>query len=184
MLMYSKFDMIRRAANEQPEADGLLWVDAGLSRFFAQDLAETRVDEQYLENELGTATLAVAITPTLDLDLKHGRMARQYVGTCRRLVSGGDIYVSAASAGAMAERVFKFVEDDWLAKGFWDNEQVALGYMLLGGIPGAKIVDTTLDYASVMSRIFRPQRKPPVKRSLGTRLKRFVGIRKPTPDYR
>jgi hypothetical protein len=177
LMMYSKFEMVRRAATDKPADHGLIWIDAGLSRFFDQDLADARVDEAFRDELIGNATFAASITPTLAKDLQKGRLSKRYAGTCQRLVTGGDFYVGAASAQVIEKQVSEFIETEWLAKGLWDNEQVALGYVLMQGVPGAKIVNVSLGYASVLDRLLGfPPRKVMPRRTLAQRLAQLVGI--------
>lgn len=167
MLMFSKFDMMERAAAGRDRDDGFLWLDAGISRFFVGDLANAELDPDAIE-EIAAASLAVSITPTLLRDLERGRASRQYVGSSERLVSGGDIFVRAATAASVRDELYRFVEQEWLANGLWDNEQVALGYLLLNGLAGSKITSVTTEYAALLAKLFNLSR--PIKRTLMQRI--------------
>jgi len=152
LLMFSKFDMLARAAAEGG-AEGLVWLDAGLMRFFAGDPAEARLAPEAVARLAG-ADLAVAITPRLGAALRHGRLPRELVGSAKRLVSGGDIFVRAERAEAIARAIFAFVEEEWLARGLWDNEQVALGCILAKGLPRTEIVAVSKEYAVLAEALF------------------------------
>jgi hypothetical protein len=177
MLTFCKFEMVSRAATDKPADHGVIWIDAGLSRFFDQDLGDARVDEAFCDELIGKATFAASISPKLAKDLQKGRLSKRYAGTCERLVSGGDFYVGASSAQVIEKQVMEFIENEWLPKGLWDNEQVALGYLLMQGIPGAKIINVSLGYASILDRLLGfPPRKVMQKRTLTQRLTRLFGI--------
>jgi hypothetical protein len=177
LLTFCKFEMVRRAATDKPADHGLIWIDAGLSRFFDRDLAEARVDQDFRDQLIGNATFAASITPALAKDLQKGHLSKRYAGTCQRLVTGGDFYVGASSAQAFEKRIMEFIETEWLANGVWDNEQVALGYVLMQGVPGAKIVNVSLDYANILDRLLGyPPRKVMPKRTLAQPLARLFGM--------
>jgi hypothetical protein len=101
---------------------------------------------------IGNASFAAAITPLLASDLRRGSPSWHYPGTAARLVTGGDFYVRADQAQALSVRLLALI-DGWLAQGLWDNEQVALGCMLLEGIDNAKILSVTEEYAVAFERL-------------------------------
>jgi hypothetical protein len=150
MLMLSKLEIMARTAT-MTATDGLFWIDAGLSRFFSQELQSTEISASFLE-AIGNASFAAAITPLLASDLWRGGPSCHYPGTAARLVTGGDFYVRADQAQALSVRLLALI-DGWLAQGLWDNEQVALGCMLLEGIDNAKILSVTEEYAVAFERL-------------------------------
>jgi hypothetical protein len=149
LLNFSKFDMLRKAAGAH-DADGFIWIDAGLSRFFEADLAGSVIDAEFLQG----ATIAVSATPVI-----HKKNLSRFVGHSRRLVTGGDIYVDARHAADVAEQLYGMVRSDWLDNDLWDNEQVGLGVLLKKGVEGARIIDITFGYAMLFERLLSfPQR--------------------------
>jgi len=151
MLVMSKLEMMKRAASET-DADGLIWIDAGLSRFLP-DLtgAVPRIDASQLQG----LRVGVNATQHLTQHMRLGRLPRRMVGTCLTLVSGGDFYVARNFAAELSDRLDFMVETEWLPNGRWDNEQVALGCMLFrGGLPGAQILAKSIGWANVTRWLF------------------------------
>jgi hypothetical protein len=177
VLVMSKIFMLQEAARLHPEGNGLIWLDAAMARWFSGDLAHAQVDADFVQS-LSNASLAVQITPMLARDLKHRRSGRHYVGTCHRLASGGDIYVSRRDVDRLAAAVIDMVENDWLPNDLWDNEQVALGCLLLDGFEGAKIVEVSMKFACVAERLLSsPPRAPKRHSSIIQRLRWHFGAR-------
>ncbi|HET8701055.1 MAG TPA: hypothetical protein VFL97_05250 [Nitrococcus sp.] len=184
VLVMSKIFMLQEAARLQPRGNGLIWLDAAMARWFSGDLAQARVDTDFVQS-LSDASLAVQITPMLARALKHHRSGQHYVGTCHRLASGGDIYVSRRDVDRLAAAVTDMVENEWLPNGLWDNEQVALGCLLLNGFEGAKIVDVSMKFACVLERLLSyPPRAPRRHSSIIQRLRWHFGARAPSHDSR
>lgn len=151
MLVMSKLGMMKRAGAET-DADGLIWIDAGLSRFLP-DLrgATPKLDPA----ELDGLTIGVNATQHLAQHIGLGRLPHRMVGTCLTLVSGGDFYVARSFAKELSDRLDFMLETEWLPNGRWDNEQVALGCLLFrGGLPQARIVSTTVGWANVTRWLF------------------------------
>jgi hypothetical protein len=176
LLMFSKFDMLARTAAET-DANGLLWVDAGLSRFFAKDLAETHLNSAFIESQLAPHRLCISATPTLAEALECRQFRKDHVGTMHRLASGGDFYVRTDAAAAIAEQIFDLVENQWLAKGRWDNEQVGLGYLMMQGVPGSAVTFADRRYANFLwHTLGLPERVPHQTGGLGGKLLRLLKL--------
>lgn len=176
ILMFSKFEMLAQTAAET-DAMGLLWVDAGLSRFFARDLAETQVSSAFVAGQLAPHRLCISVTPTLAEALARGKFKKDYVGTTHRLASGGDFYVGANAAADVAEQMFDIVENQWLARGRWDNEQVGLGYLMMQGVPGSSMTFADRRYANFLwHTLGLPERVPHRTGGLGGKLLRLLRL--------
>lgn len=158
MLVMSKCEMMRRAA-AMTAAPALLWIDAGLSRFLPE-LGGLELDQAAVGSLLA-ASIAVNATPNLQNALKIGRLPKRHVGTCAALINAGDIFMRRDAVDDIADRLAALVEDEWLPAGLWDNEQVAVGCLLLRGIPEAKFVNVSFGFANVTRKLFGlPQHEP------------------------
>ncbi|MBE7731828.1 hypothetical protein [Devosia faecipullorum] len=155
LLMMSKFDMLQRVALEYGEDCRMVWIDAGLSRFFRTDMAEGQLSHEYL-GKLQNATFAGSIT---DQGLKSMRekSADALVGTSTRLVSGGDLYATGRGAAEAARQLHELVETIWLPRGKWDNEQVAMGCMLADGWPGFQVARVSPKFGTLVADLFSLQ---------------------------
>jgi hypothetical protein len=180
VVVMSKIFMLQKAARLNPGDEALIWLDAGLPQFFADGFpAATTLDTDFLQSLAGAA-LAVQITPLLERALGRHDDGRHFVSTCNRLVSAPDILVSTRSIDAIADAVTKMVETEWLPNDLWDNEQVALGCLILRGLPEMKIVEVSMKFACVAERLFGfPARAPHKHSSIIQRLRWHFGKRAP-----
>lgn len=176
IVTFSKFEMLARAQCEM-NVDGMLWVDAGLSRFFSQDLAETKINHEFVASRLAPYRLCISAMPLLANALSKGRFRRNYLGTSRRLASAGDFYVRADAAAEIAGQVFDIVENQWLARGRWDNEQVGMGYLMMQGVPGSSVTFADRRYANFLwHTLGLPERVPHRTGGLGGKLLRLMRL--------
>lgn len=180
VVVMSKIFMLQQAAALDPGLEALIWVDAGLPQFFADGFpAGTRLDTDFLHSLEGAA-LAVQITPLLERAMRRRDDGRHFVSTASRLVSAPDIYVSARQIDALASAVAEMVETEWLPNDLWDNEQVALGCLMLRGLKDVKIVDVSMQFACVAERLFgNPPRALHKHSSIIQRLRWHFGARAP-----
>ncbi|WP_143078324.1 hypothetical protein [Devosia psychrophila] len=152
LLVMSKFDMLKRVAVEEGDSAKMLWVDAGLSRFFRQDMADGLLSRKWLE-KFRDASFAASPTPWGLKQIRKGRV-EGLVGTSPRLVTGGDLYMTGAGAVHAAQLLHELVEQRWLPNNKWDNEQVAMGQLLADGWPGFKSTKATREFASIVADLF------------------------------
>lgn len=152
LLVMSKFDMMRRVARENGSDCKLLWIDAGLSRFFRQDMAEGQLSDKHL-GKLRNAAFAASINAWA-LKQIHNGQADNLVGTATRLVTGGDLYATGTGATDAAHRMYQMVEQKWLPQGKWDNEQVAMGCLLADHWPGFETTRVTSAFGSLVADLF------------------------------
>lgn len=151
MLVMSKLEMVKRAASET-DADWLLWIDAGLSRFLPDLKGATPV---ITAADVEGITIGFNITDHLAQFMSQGKLPRRIVGSCLTLVSGGDFIVARSAAKCISDRLDYLVEKEWLPDGRWDNEQVAMGCLFFrGGLPGARALTTTIGWANVTRWVF------------------------------
>jgi len=183
VVVMSKIFMLQKAAELAPELDALIWLDAGLPQFFAEDFpAATKLDLDFLHS-LDGAALAVQIAPVLARAMRRHDDGRHFVSTCSRLVSAPDIYVSARRIDALAAAVAEMVETEWLPNDLWDNEQVALGRLILAGLEDVRIVDVSMKFACVAERLFGyPARARHKHSSIIQRLRWHFGARAPVAE--
>jgi hypothetical protein len=154
LIQFSKFDMIRQAAAMHPSLDGLFWIDAGISRFFKDDLTLHNINQPLLGARLERAPLTVNITPVLRQALTGSTASRKFAGTCERLVTGETFLVRASAAAEIQSDVYGYVEREWLGRDIWDNEQVALGELVLSGYRNVDILDDTGQQAKFLTLCF------------------------------
>lgn len=139
LLVMSKTELINRAAC-LTDANYLLWMDAGLSRFLPclKNSSQKRIDE---DSEI--ASLILGTSYYLAQRQRIGRLPKSSVGSAMAFMSGGDFLVSRQFSAELNARLRFMVETEWLPSGLWDNEQMALGCLLFrGGIPGARVLQT------------------------------------------
>ena len=173
MMVNSKIYALQDA-EKRTDADVLLWLDAGISRFFADDLAGCRVDEAFAD-DLSRAPMAFVADPLLARAMKRSAAPREFVGTAAKLMSGGDIAVSSRHVDRLADAVTRMVEDDWLPNGIWDNDQTLFGALALGG-EEVMIADVSSGFASLAERLFSyPGRAPKRHSSIAQRLRWHFG---------
>lgn len=176
LLMMSKFDMLERAARDHGMDCRMLWIDAGLSRFFRTDMAKGRLSREYLD-KLQDASFAASITAVGRKSIRE-KTADALVGTSTRLVSGGDLYSTGAGAVAAASRLHDLVEKHWLPRGKWDNEQVAMGCMLADGWPGFQVAGVTQKFGTLAAELFSLQLR---RGGLPGRIEKWLETRMPGP---
>lgn len=157
LLVMSKVAMLERVAQVEGDSCRMLWIDAGLSRFFRGDMALGRLSPEWLDF-LQDAEFAASITPKCSRAIRDG-VAANYVGTAARLVTAGDMYATGAGARAAASKLYEMVEQCWLPNGKWDNEQVALGCLLDAGWSGFKVTGISRGYANLLSDLFGLRRR-------------------------
>ncbi|SEQ43683.1 protein of unknown function (HtrL_YibB) [Devosia sp. YR412] len=157
LLVMSKLAMLERVAQREGDACKMLWIDAGLSRFFRDDMAAGRASQEAFD-VLSDADFAASITPKCARAIRDG-VAASYIGTAARLVTAGDMYATGAGAKAAATKLYEMVEQCWLPNDQWDNEQVALACLLDAGWPGFRITGVSRGYATLLSDLFGLRRR-------------------------
>jgi hypothetical protein len=131
LVQFSKFSFMRRVAESGPDADAVFWIDAGISRFSPEGKRAVGPDGNYLGAQLARGGVSLSITPVLQAERDAGGDGRRYTGTSARLVSGGMFLQPRGIAAANAAMVHAFLDTEWLKEGRWDNDEVALGEMIL-----------------------------------------------------
>lgn len=151
MLVMSKLEMMKRAADET-DAEGLLWMDAGLSRYLPDLTGAVPVIGA---EELKDISIGIHATAHLAQFIRLGRLPRYVVGNCLAQIAAGDIYVRRDFASELSDRLQFMVETEWLPNDRWDNEQVATGLIYFrGGLPGARIIATSVGWANITRWLF------------------------------
>lgn len=139
MIVMSKPELLKRAARETGSPT-LVWIDAGHCRFI-EDLQEPQINID--PSEFDGISLGINITHFLAQRLRLKKFPKQLVGKCLAMMSAEDFMVSRDFAEEFSDRIDFMVETEWLPNGLWDNEQVAIGCLLLrGGLPGTRILET------------------------------------------
>lgn len=163
MIVMSKLELIKRASKET-DADFLVWVDAGLSRFIP-DLGDGTI--KVTDADLEGVNLGLTTTLHLAQRMRIGKFPRKMVGRTLAMMSAGDFIVRREFAQELSDRMDFLVEREWLPAGLWDNEQMAIGALLFrGGLPGTRIIRTHVGGgANTVSWLFGAEpfrRKPPL----------------------
>lgn len=163
MIVMSKLELMKRAAKET-DADYLIWIDAGLSRFIP-DLGDGIV--KVTAADLEGVNFLLNTTLHLAQRMRIGKFPRAMVGRTLAMMSAGDFIVARGFAEELSDRLDFLVETEWLPSGLWDNEQVAIGSLLFrGGLPDARILKTHVGGgANTVSWLFDAapyRRKPPL----------------------
>lgn len=163
MVVMSKLELVKRASNET-NADFLVWVDAGLSRFIP-DLGDGKL--KVTKADLQGVNFGLTTTLHLAQRMRIGKFPRKMVGRTLAMMSAGDFIVARDFAQELSDRLDFLVETEWLPAGLWDNEQVAIGSLLFrGALPGSRIIRTHVGGgANTLSWLFGAEpysRKPPL----------------------
>ncbi len=159
LVQFSKFELMTRAIAQVPGSDAVLWIDAGISRFLDDDLTARSFDKQMLLGLIAGKGGVVNVTPTLERAMAQSDVGISFAGTCERLVTGETFLLTAGDVNRNRKKIEDYVEKRWLDMGKWDNEQVALGEMLIKGQIDLAILDSSGRQAEFVNRVFpkRPQ---------------------------
>ncbi len=172
LLVMSKYDMLKRVAEEEGEKCKMLWIDAGLSRFFRQDMGEGNLSLKKLD-QLSDAMFAAPVTK-FGIKQIQAKNTDSFVGSSPRLVTAGDMYATGAGAIDVAKRLYDMVEQNWLPNSKWDNEQVAMGCLIEQGWPGFKVAKVTSDFGPMLADLFQLRLH---KRNLPGEIQRWIDKR-------
>ena len=146
LLQHAKIEFLVR---ESQDAESLLWVDAGISRFVSkcnlntlggsiQDLLSRNVD------------LVLEVDIRNNIELRHLAIRQAVVGSCTKVISGGAFWVNAKALSTFFDG-YQLMLEHWLANEVWDNDQVLIRNMLpikslntllvpqISGIPGSVV---------------------------------------------
>ena len=154
ILMFSKFDFLERVARKT-DADVLVWIDAGASRFSSWDYSTLRVREPFIDQLMSKVDLAISARHHLR-DYHHGRPAPSFPGLCQTLTNGTAFMLRADAATRIRETIFRHVETAWLPYDLWDTEQTAIGEVVLAREVTTAIVAETFNWIGLLGAIFEP----------------------------
>jgi hypothetical protein len=158
LLQYAKFEFASLLVEPAPS---VMWVDAGISRFVKQ-INCSQLDKSISKLQQNDIDALFEIDIRNNFEFINFALADYSIGSCRRVISGGSFWVSAAFVDELHNAVCTEMQR-WLKHGKWDNEQVMLRKILpklkgkflfvpqLTGVPGC--VPRTL--ASKRPKIYR-----------------------------
>lgn len=135
LTQYAKFELGAKLLNDD-NLDGVLWVDAGISRFISGKL-----DLKNL-NKISNSLIQNKVDAVFEIDLRNNlkifpiRILESSPGTSRRVISGTSFWLSKEYVNQLVPNINQRLEN-WIAEGVWDNEQVLLRQILPN--QGAKI---------------------------------------------
>ena len=123
LVQYSKFDLALNAL-EISDAESVLWVDAGISRFIES------INSNLLEINVGKLLsqgydFMFEINLRKNLDFKKFKINSPLPGSCGRVISGTSFWIHRNSARRLMHEI-KDLLYTWKSNFIWDNEQVAL----------------------------------------------------------
>lgn len=127
LLQFYKFDL-GQIAKIMSGAASLLWVDAGISRFIdAASNSTLQNNAKFLINK--SYKFAFEIDLRNNIKVPQIKVVSPKIGKCTRIISGTSFWINSDSVELLAGTTNK-IKNDWLGSGIWDNEQVALRYVL------------------------------------------------------
>jgi hypothetical protein len=127
LLQFYKFDLGQIAKN-MSGARSLLWVDAGISRFVdATNNSILQNNAKFLINK--SYKFAFEIDLRNNIKVPWVKVVTPKIGNCTRIISGTSFWINSDSVELLLRATNK-IKNDWLEAGIWDNEQVALRYVL------------------------------------------------------
>jgi hypothetical protein len=136
IIQYSKFGWVERAADINPFNSNLyLWLDAGISRFF--DSLEITTANKYpsdtfiesisdMDNEV---FIQIFMSSYPDL-VNSASLSEEYLTDNRSYIAGGIFIASRNSIKRIKKEIDNILLNLMLGKGFINNEQIAMGYLL------------------------------------------------------
>jgi hypothetical protein len=136
IIQYSKFGWVERAADiNQFDTDLYLWLDAGISRFF--DFLEITTDNKYpsdsflksISDMYNEVFIQIFMSSYPDL-VNSISLSEEYLTDNRSYVAGGIFIASRTSIKNIKKEIDNILSNLMLEKGFINNEQIAMGYLL------------------------------------------------------
>lgn len=136
LVQLAKFELAEKVF-EMTNADSVLWVDAGISRFIPVPLNINNLQD------FSMFLLKSRYDYFFEIDTRRNwnplkiKLNRPGVGTSRRIVAGGSFWIRSHNIHSISLSAFNYAKS-WVEAGIWDNEQILLRY-LLPIIPGGKL---------------------------------------------
>lgn len=128
-VIHSKFDFLKRACSIV-DSEGLLWIDAGLSRF--SNWTNCEINLNNLVFPLDTSEVCIDVRNLIkQLILNKTFRIRKLdiVGSSARIIGAATIYVPSSKINLFVDSA-RDLRKQWLADSKWDTEQVALFELL------------------------------------------------------
>lgn len=149
MIQYNKFDFLERVIGTNPfGSQQFCWMDAGISRFI--DTSKQFRARGVISDQFSLQT-SYDVIPRLDAD--------KYIGTNTCILKGGMWYMSPGAFHQVKAEVMRIWNNEMMAKGRIDNEQIALAMvyqtlphlfrLCVSGMPIGAIFDSMFEAITV-----------------------------------
>ena len=129
LVQFSKFELALMA-HRHSNAQSVLWVDAGISRFLHSPRKSSKKTFYRFEKQ-SKKLLEHQISMVLEIDIfnnfiiKELKLAQSEIGSCRRVISGTSFWMNSQYLSELNTIISREIRN-WLNLGIWDNEQVLL----------------------------------------------------------
>ena len=128
LVQFAKFELGSKVI-EDFDAQSILWVDAGISRFIKEPLVEDALKKSVDLMFMNEIDAAFEIDLRNNFNLKTWSISNSEIGSCRRVISGTSFWMDSRALGQFNQDVSTELEN-WLRAKVWDNEQVLLRNLL------------------------------------------------------
>lgn len=128
LVQFAKFELGSKVV-EDFNAESILWVDAGISRFIEKTITQDML------NESANRMLMHRIDAVFEIDLRNNfnfkswSISKSEIGSCRRVISGTSFWMHSRILQEFNLKIHNELEN-WLDRKVWDNEQVLLRSLL------------------------------------------------------
>lgn len=123
LMQFSKFELGCLLLKDT-DSGSVLWVDAGISRFFNTQQQEKKLKESFFPI-FDEFDLLLEIDLRRNFDFLRMRIKKSRIGSCRRVISGTSFWANSKAIREIYDKSI-ITTNEWIAKGVWDNEQVML----------------------------------------------------------
>lgn len=128
LVQFAKFELGSKVV-EDYNADSILWVDAGISRFIEQTITQDMLNQSVHRMLMHGIDGAFEIDLRNNFNLKSWSISKSEIGSCRRVISGTSFWVHSRILQEFNQKIHSELEI-WLNHKVWDNEQVLLRSIL------------------------------------------------------
>jgi hypothetical protein len=123
LMQFSKFELGCLLLKDL-EGGSVLWVDAGISRFFNKSQIQNGSLMAFTPI-LNEFDLILEIDLRKNLKLLKMRIKESRIGSCRRIISGTSFWANHKAINELYQKSIS-TASEWIESGIWDNEQVML----------------------------------------------------------
>jgi len=128
LVQFAKFELGSKVI-EDFNAESILWVDAGISRFIEKTVTQDMLNQSADRMLMHGIDAAFEIDLRNNFNLKSWSIAKSQIGSCRRVISGTSFWIHSRILSEFNRKIYNELEN-WLSGKVWDNEQVLLRSLL------------------------------------------------------